>query len=500
MREILNNAEQRRIKLVELMYFYGNSVDKNTMLSELKCKESSIRADIDYLNENFGNIFYLQMLNNKITLKYLKKASISNFFYEVLNISPIFNLVESVFFKKTKTINELSDQLFTSISTIYRMIEKLNIATKKNYDIYLDTKDLVFVGDENNIRSFFIQYFSEKYGFSNWPFDDNYYNNFVDLIKYIHEIAKIELIYCDLNSIMMVSMINLYRYKQGFLIKSKKDKVIPSKFYLSLIENPEHEKRIKQLTSKLNIPHDYRAYEEIFGFFMRDDFASSFDEIIHNSNNGNSFEKSLVKIMKFTYTLNIKYWIKLPNLDDLVVRLHNGCILFNTLPNSNSIFFDRNRLYTEKMYSRFPDFVTDVRQHLVEYIEELKGKSTEKEVDYLTYLFFTVWKDLIPQLYKRVRKIKVLVISRYNYFHSRSVQDQLKLFFDFFMDITLCEEESIDLEYLENSDYDLIISDYNLPENIDKEWIHIHGNHSIGDYKYIIDTIYKILDVMENNI
>lgn len=56
---------------------------------------------------------------------------------------------------------------------------------------------------------------------------------------------------------------------------------------------------------------------------------------------------------------------------------------------------------------------------------------------------------------------------------------------------------TIDLAYLQNSNYDLIVADFNLPENLDKKWIHIHGNHSLGDFKFIVDTIYDIMEMKQ---
>ena len=52
-----------------------------------------------------------------------------------------------------------------------RYIQKINNSLKKKFDFQISKKNLQFIGNEQDIRFFFVQYFAEKTGFFEWPFD-----------------------------------------------------------------------------------------------------------------------------------------------------------------------------------------------------------------------------------------------------------------------------------------------------------------------------------------
>lgn len=244
----------------------------------------------------------------------------------------------------------------------------------------------------------------------------------------------------------------------------------------------------------MEINDDLISLNDIFGILFQDDFALSFNEIITKSKDNNNFEKSLVYILKSTYKINQKYSLTLNNLDSLILNIHNCTMVSRFIPNSNHILFDRNKLYIEKMELRFPEFTSDAYKFLEEYLILIDGRSSPLKVNFLMYVLLTVWENLIPQLYEKFDKIKVLVISIYNHNHAKSIKNQLELFFSFFIDIDLCTKEYIDLDYIESCEYDLIITDSDLPPKLSKARIRIHGNHSLKDYKYIVDTLYDMMN------
>lgn len=501
MKEILNNTENRRLKMIELMNLFSNYAPKNLMLKKLGCKEATLRADVDILNKTYPDIFNVHINNQSIFLNYLKNANISSFYNKFINSFSMFNMLEFLFFNNIDSLELLADKLYTSISSVYRMINKFNSMAIRKYKIYIDTKNLNLGGSEKDIRSFFIQFFSEKYNFCDWPFDKIKYKDIAELIKYVYKIAKIDITYSDMNVITMVIAVNISRFKQGYRLYCneddyslfKEDSNKNSNFFKDFIQHKDHQDKISKIMSKLNLSYNFITNEDIFGVFLQEGLATSFNEMLIKSKEIESFKLSLVSILKLTYSLTQKYNINLSNLDDLALHLHNSLLLFNTVPNSNFILFDRNRLYIEKLESRFPDFVADATDYISEYILSHDKNPCKEKLNFLLCIFFTNWEDLIPQLYKRHDKLKVLVLSRYNIYYSRSLKSQLELFFNSFMDISLCEEESIDMDYLNKCDVDLIITDTDLPKNLKKDWIRIHGNYSLKDYKFITDTIYMLM-------
>ncbi|SQF20699.1 trans-acting positive regulator [Streptococcus pyogenes] len=68
------------------------------------------------------------------------------------------------------SLGELANELFVSLSTLKRLIEKVNIYLKNEFDIKIITNPIQVVGEESQIRLFYIKYFSEAYSMSEWLF------------------------------------------------------------------------------------------------------------------------------------------------------------------------------------------------------------------------------------------------------------------------------------------------------------------------------------------
>lgn len=167
-------------------------------------------------------------------------------------------------------------------------------------------------------------------------------------------------------------------------------------------------------------------------------------------------------------------------------------MLYGTSIHSKYILYNRSKLYVERMRNSIPSFVSDAESEMKEYITSIKGYASSGEINYLTFTLLTTWDNLLPQLYKSQRNIKALVVSRFDYFHALSMKSQIEFYFSSFLTTSLYEDDELYLDKIENSDYDLIITDFSLPKNFKKRWLYLHGSRTLNDYKGMIDLIHDI--------
>ena len=84
----------------------------------------------------------------------------------------------------------------------------------------------------------------------------------------------------------------------------------------------------------------------------------------------------------------------------------------------------------------------------------------------LVYTTYTLRPDLIPQLIKTSMKPKALIISHDDHYYTKSLENIVNLWFENVMDVHTLDECEIDFKKIKESDYDLVIADFIIKEDI----------------------------------
>src|SRR5699024_1759169 len=121
-------------------------------------------------------------------------------------------LLENIFLKENITITDLAKILYVSSSTIYRLIDQINEATKEKH-FRIETNPCRIIGSEEEIRYFFYNYFHEKYSTLDWPYEYINENGLDMLLQFFIEFTQMEADFAYYNIFKTVSVINLIRYK-----------------------------------------------------------------------------------------------------------------------------------------------------------------------------------------------------------------------------------------------------------------------------------------------
>lgn len=111
------------------------------------------------------------------------------------------------------------------------------------------------------------------------------------------------------------------------------------------------------------------------------------------------------------------------------------------------------------------EFHKDLSLILQDYLNLFHSDSKYK-LDDLIYNVYILWPDLIPQLIKSSMKPKILIISHYDYYYAKTLESIINLLFENVMDIQTFNECEINFEKLRQSNYDVVISDFVINDDI----------------------------------
>ncbi|HIB4610092.1 TPA: helix-turn-helix domain-containing protein [Streptococcus pyogenes] len=104
------------------------------------------------------------------SITYKVECGLKEVYQKAMLESQSLQMMLILFFKDVMSLGELANELFVSLSTLKRLIEKVNIYLKNEFDIKIITNPIQVVGEESQIRLFYIKYFSEAYSMSEWLF------------------------------------------------------------------------------------------------------------------------------------------------------------------------------------------------------------------------------------------------------------------------------------------------------------------------------------------
>lgn len=250
----------------------GKITFENKQKKTFLCERLGITMNtLEVIIEDFNRLFSpieLESKNQIVTLKIPDYLSYDYFISRVFSTSLEYQILESIFFNNTFTYDQLAEKLFVSRSSLIRSIKFINEEILK-FDFFIDTKPLKIVGNERNVRFFFITYFKDKYGLSSLPFDIDE----MEAIKKFYQIGSnlkgLQQSVQDQNNFMLFCMVALYRERLGY--KRKTNGADKNNTFLSnvldVIENTPN-----FIKKKNNNFFDRNFLSQIFGIFLQEGF------------------------------------------------------------------------------------------------------------------------------------------------------------------------------------------------------------------------------------
>lgn len=160
MREILDGRLKRQLKILEILW--DTQWMTTAELAEMiESSEKTTRNDLSQINEMIAPLTIETSFRSGVLLKKNMKTPKAFIYSKILSKSLEYTLLETLFFRRVSSKDDLSDSLYISETQVSRVINRINQVISK-YEFQINNH-LDIVGNEGNIRDFFSAFFAEKY-------------------------------------------------------------------------------------------------------------------------------------------------------------------------------------------------------------------------------------------------------------------------------------------------------------------------------------------------
>ena len=97
-------------------------------------------------------------------------------------------------------------------------------------------------------------------------------------------------------------------------------------------------------------------------------------------------------------------------------------------------------------------------------MKTMKHDLNDEIIKHMIYTVYTHWERLLPQLLRRRKSIKVLIISRFDDHHAKSMIDFLDFYCTDNFEFTQMIKYNLTVDDIEASDADVVVANFMMPE------------------------------------
>ena len=488
MRQLLNQSEKRQLLTIEILYQQKDWVTLSELSKRLHCSVRVLKDDVAHFKNNFKQ-FTIETSNNGIRLNVNENAGLISLYQYILDHSMAFNLLENIFLNEKKTIAELTEVLYVSSSTIYRLVDLLNNRLEDK-NMHIETNPCRIVGSEEEIRYFFYNYFHEKYSSLAWPYKSINEKGLNMLLDFFIEFTNIEVDFAYYNIFKTVSVVNLIRYKHGHYIDTSNIQINFDDIISDLTAFQKHFQYFEQTNG---VKVDNTLIRQMFTPYISENFSLSYSRLIEKTKTN---QKLLTEVNFWNQALDElskRHQISLINKEELILNVINAAYLEYKEPRSGYILHNHNQEFASKIKSEFPKFYNSLYQVIKDYRQLIKKPLTSDGINFLIYIVFIFWEDLLSELRRKFDKINILVISDRHISHAKTIKDIIEYELNEQIVVHVYDEIKLDRVILNNLPYDIIVANFPLPSLENQRTVYIENLPTFFDLEKIKDEVNEII-------
>lgn len=492
MYNLLQGSEKRQLLLAETLIYAGDWMTIKELTQVLNCSERILKYDL----KNFKNIFSdftIETSRYGVRLFFDDNKGLKNIYINLFDSSNAFNILEKIFFNETYSVQELADILYISPSTLYRSIHQIN-AILKNSGYKIDSNPCRLIGTEENIRYFYYRFFFEKYTILTWPYDQINHDMLNDLLYFFMDLTNFSADFAYYNIAKVMLFVNLTRYKKEHYVSTEVAKMNLGDILSKLEVSPENAEYF-EIRYKLKINDQFII--QMFSPFVNEGFTFNEDLFEKQINENKKIANEVKFLRKLLDELSEGNHIPLPNREKVVFELHNSTVLEKYDPRAGYILYNRNKFFVDAVKGDFPQFFKQLHEGITNYRTTLGFPRSENKINYLVYILFTEWENLILELHQQSDKVKVLIVSNRNRAHSYMLKNYLESAFNTQLIAEIYDDTLITTSILEKLTHDFIIANFPIPELRNKESIYIENLPNQNELFQIQNKIKSILSTNE---
>ena len=165
---LLSKTEQDLLFLLEELTKHHDWLEIPVLAEKLNSSIEELQEHLFKFEQLFPNLL-LQSRKKGIQLQFEVRNSLDPRI-TIFEQSETYSFLNRLFFKEGQTLKQICQKLVISCERVQEIIQHLNTKLPQHYGIGIQPSPLVMEGEEEDIRAFYLDYFSQSYSFLDWPF------------------------------------------------------------------------------------------------------------------------------------------------------------------------------------------------------------------------------------------------------------------------------------------------------------------------------------------
>ena len=478
MRDLLSKKSHRQLELLELLFEHKRWFHRSELAELLNCTERAVKDDLSHVKSAFPDLIFHSSTNG-IRIINTDDSDIEMVYHHFFKHSTHFSILEFIFFNEGCQAESICKEFYISSSSLYRIISQINKVIKRQFQFEISLTPVQIIGNERDIRYFFAQYFSEKYYFLEWPFENFSVEPLCKLLALVYKETAFPVNFATQRMLKLLLVTNLYRIKFSHFLEVEKNS-----FNNQLLESFMQAEEIEDIVASFDSEYHISLNKEVIGQLFVSYFQKMFfidEEVFLNYAKTDSYVKKSYRLLgDLVDQVSREYSLQIDNKDNLIWHLHNTAHLHRQELSTEFILFDQKGNTIKNFQNISPRFVSEVKEGIEHYLEALDMDCNSMKVNHLFYTFITHSKHLVLNLLQNQPKLKVLVMSNFDQYHAKSVAETLSYYCSNNFELEVWSELELSLESLKDSPYDIIISNFIIPPIENKRLIYSNNVNTVA--------------------
>ena len=478
MRDLLSKKSHRQLELLELLFEHKRWFHRSELAELLNCTERAVKDDLSHVKSAFPYLIFHSSTNG-IRIINTDDSDIEMVYHHFFKHSTHFLILEFIFFNEGCQAESICKEFYISSSSLYRIISQINKVIKRQFQFEISLTPVQIIGNERDIRYFFAQYFSEKYYFLEWPFENFSVEPLCKLLALVYKETAFPVNFATQRMLKLLLVTNLYRIKFSHFLEVEKNS-----FNNELLESFMQAEGIEDIVASFDSEYHISLNKEVIGQLFVSYFQKMFfidEEVFLSYAKTDSYVKKSYRLLgELVDQVSREYNLQIDNKDNLIWHLHNTAHLHRQELSTEFILFDQKGNTIKNFQNIFPRFVSEVKEGIEHYLEGLDMDCNSMKVNHLSYTFITHSKHLVLNLLQNQPKLKVLVMSNFDQYHAKSVAETLSYYCSNNFELEVWSELELSLESLKDSPYDIIISNFIIPPIENKRLIYSNNVNTVA--------------------
>ena len=452
---LLSKTEQDLLFLLEELTKHHDWIELPVLAERLNFSIEELQEHLFKLEQLFPNLL-IQSTKEVIQLQFDFQNTLDPRI-AIFKQSETYSFLNRLFFKEEDSLDQMCQELVMSYERGQEIIQHLNTKLPPHYGISIQPSPLVMDGTEEDIRAFYLDYFSQSYNFLDWPFPSISEESLTHLIQLFLDAQQVSPNLSSLRQIKYTLAINLERFNKSHFIENPTP--LLTSHYSSLMQITQFEENIKKMAKKLCFEPTMETLEQLFSNPIKS------LQITNNPNNGalgdiHQIQKSYRLLSQILEELSKEFHLQIENHEELIWLLHYTAQsdFFHLLSNQS---LDRQKSQILSSYQvEFPKLF-EVSQHKFQsYLNEMGLENHPSKLQELVYTFSIQGQRILVQLLQKLPKIRVLVISHLDSHHAQNLIDTLAHYGNNLYLFDSWEESTISFSVLNQIPHDIVITTF----------------------------------------